>query len=42
VHAELFAAKRGAERLAAIEQTATLRPAITSPGLTIYAVEQER
>jgi hypothetical protein len=40
VHADLFAATSGAEQLRAIDQSADLRPAIASPGLTIYALEQ--
>lgn len=42
VHANLFAAKWGREQLEAIDRSADVRPAIKSPGLTIYTVEPRR
>jgi hypothetical protein len=42
VHADLFAAKWGREQLDAIDRSMDVRPAIKSPGLTIYAVERMR
>ena len=42
VHAGLFAATWGREQLEAIDQSADVRPAIKSPGLTIYTVEPQR
>ena len=39
VHTDLFAAKWGGDQLSAIEDAVALRPAVTSPGLTIYRVE---
>jgi hypothetical protein len=39
VHAGVFAATWGGDRLNGIDRTAGLRQAITGPGVTIYRVE---